>query len=141
MNHTIQNHRKLYALLNQANKMSHRHDLVYSYSHGRTTNSAELSDLEIAELIRKLENEQQDKPTHSTATRNGDRMRKRILSMCYTIGWTIYDDYNKKVVVDMERLNNWMRKYSYKHKPLNEYRYNELRDLVSQFEKLQKTEL
>lgn len=141
MNHTTQQHRRLYALLKDTGRMNHRHDLVHSFSRGRTTNSTELTELEIAELIRNLEQKQQDKPTHSTASRNGDKMRKRILSMCYTIGWTKYNERINKVVVDMERLNGWMLKYSYLHKELNQYKYSELKDLVSQFEKMVKTEL
>lgn len=141
MKHTIQKHRKLYALLKQSGRMNHRHDLVYSYSKGRTTHSSELSDMEINELIRSLEQRVNDKPTHSTASRNGDKMRKRILSMCYTLGWTKYDPTRRKVMVDFDRLNGWMLKYSFQHKKLNEYKYSELRDLVSQFERMVKSEL
>ena len=70
----------------------------------------------------------------------GNKMRRYILSMCYKMGWTItktsldgkgtYDD------PDYERLNNWCVKYSYLHKPLNDYAYSELSRLVTQFQSL-----
>ena len=45
MNHTIERHRRLYGLLRDTGTNEYRHELVSSYSHGRTENSAELTDL------------------------------------------------------------------------------------------------
>ncbi len=119
---------------------NHRHALVYSFSGGRTENSSDLSDLEIHELIRHLE--QMPKPgtpeTRSGVDYRGQQMRRRILSMCYLIGWTRLDEKKGRHVVDFERLNAWLLKTGYEHKPLNDYTYNELQKLVVQFERMTK---
>lgn len=141
MNHTIERHRRLYGLLRDTGVSKYRHELVSSYSMGRTDNSAELTDLEIGELIRYLSQlpKQSQDPNRSTKTGVNDRgqkMRRRILSICYTIGWTVWDERLQKHRVDHPRLNAWLLKYGYLHKPLNRYTYAELGRLVSQFENL-----
>jgi hypothetical protein len=70
-----------------------------------------------------------------------NNMRRRILSICYSIGWTQFDDDKKKMVVNMDKLNAWLLKYGYLHKPLNKYSRQELPLLVTQFEKLETTVL
>jgi hypothetical protein len=115
-----------------------RHDLVYSFSDGRTENSADLLDHEIDRLIRHLESGQPGAAALAHQAR-GDRMRKRILSICYNIGWTVYSERKRRTVVDMQRLDAWMKKYSYKHKELSRYTYRELPQLVTQFEKMEAT--
>ena len=44
MNHTIGRHRKLYGLLHETGTEKFRHELVFSFSHGRTESSQDLSD-------------------------------------------------------------------------------------------------
>jgi len=139
MNHSPIKHRKLYKLLAEKKLMSRRHDIVYAASDGTTENSAELSELQIDDLIEYLENYGEEKPTRSGVAYNGQRMRRRILSMCYSIGWTRFDADQKRHVVDMERLDGWLRKYSHLHKALNDYKYDELPVVVHQFENLMKS--
>lgn len=122
--------------------------IAYQFSVGRTEHTSELTKDEMREVIETLEQQIADNndkiaSRKQPATRNqptdferGDRMRKRILSMCYENGWTVYNGAKGKHVVDMDHLNEWMVKYSYLHKPLNSYTYNELGPLVTQFEKL-----
>lgn len=70
----------------------------------------------------------------------GNKQRRYILSMCYKMGWTVtktsLTGRGTYTEPDYERLNNWMLKYSYLHKPLNEYAYKELSRLVTQFKGL-----
>jgi len=68
-------------------------------------------------------------------------MRRRIISMCYSLGWTTYNTTTKRTVVDMTRLEGWMMNYSYQHKPMSSYTLDELPKLVSQFEAMLKTVL
>lgn len=141
MNHTIARHRRMYGLFRDTGTKEYRHELVYSYSGGRTTDSAELTDLETDELIRHLDQMQSlsrktDLPTRSGVDRRGQKMRRRILSLCHTLGWNAWDHTAKRHVIDWERLDAWMLKYSYLHKPLNRYSYGELGKLVSQFENM-----
>jgi hypothetical protein len=147
MNHTIERHRRLYGLLRDTGTQKYRHELVYSFSHGRTDNSADLSDLEVSELIRHLETMLRDRPrpqakeTRSGVDFRGQKMRRRILSMCHTIGWNTFDPITQKHQVDWARLNAWMLKYGYLHKPLNRYSYAELGRLVTQFENMVSTSI
>ena len=141
MNHTLGRHRRLYGLFHDTGTDKYRHELVWSFSSGRTDNSAELSDLEADELIRHLEllvkpSSGQSHPTRSGVDYRGQHMRRRILSLCYTIGWTLLDPGTGKHQVDYDRLERWMMKYGFLHKPLNDYSYAELQRLVVQFENL-----
>ena len=86
-----------------------------------------------ADSFKEAKNESQPKPG---SVQKMDRMRKRILSMCYSIGWTRYNPEKRRQEVDMDRLEAWLLKYGYLHKPLNDYTYMELPALVTQAERL-----
>ena len=75
--------------------------------------------------------------------KKGDKMRKRLLSMCYQLGspWSNYDGMLDKMMINKSHLNNWMLKSSYLHKSLNDYTYAELPKLITQFENLFKSYL
>jgi hypothetical protein len=141
MKHSYELHKKLYALLKQSGMHDSRKDLVYSYSSGRTDNSAELTDKEIKSLIDHLQQitQPQEKKTRDVESYKGDRMRKRILSLCYEIEWITYSPSKRRMVVDFERLDAWMIKSSYLHKSMNKYSFKELKKLVSQFESMAET--
>lgn len=141
MNHSLTKHRRLYSLLRDKKLMARRHDLVYSHSNGRTENSAELTDQEIDTLLEHVAHYGKEKPTRSGIDYQGQQMRRRILSMCYNLGWVSWCNTRNKTVVDMQRLDAWMKKYGYLHKPMNSYSYKELPRLVTQFEKMLKKEL
>lgn len=146
MNHTIGRHRRLYGLLKDTGTDKYRHELVYSYSHGRTENSADLTDLETDELIRYLvqiqkPRAQADHVTRSGVDYRGQKMRRRILSLCHTLGWNVWDEGTQRHVVDWNRLNAWLLKYGYLHKSLNGYTFAELGKLVTQFENLVSTSI
>jgi hypothetical protein len=111
--------------------------LVSEASGGRTEHCTELTLDEMQQLLRSV--------SHGTPVQvsidveAGNRMRRRILSLCYTIGWTQYSPAQQRTVVDMQRLESWMLNYSYAHKPLRNYTAEELPRLVSQFESMTKT--
>jgi len=138
MNHTIGRHRRLYGLFHDTGTEKYRHDLVKDVTHGRTENSADLTNLEADELISHLEKlvQKPHGPTRSGVDYKGQQQRRRILSLCYTIGWTIWSDKGQKHLVDWDRLNGWLIKYGYLHKPLNDYSYTELQRLIVQFENM-----
>lgn len=118
--------------------MKRRHDIVYAFSEGTFDNSSDLSDAQIDEMIEYVQNWGHQKETKSGVAYNAQRMRRRILSICYTINWVKLDPKTQKLVVDMDRLNSWFIKYSYLHKPMNDYKYDELGVVVTQFERLLK---
>ena len=138
MNHTIGRHRKLYGLLHETGTEKFRHELVFSFSHGRTESSQDLSDLEVDELISHLEKmtRKEHGATQSGVDYKGQQMRRRILSLCYIIGWVTWNQTLGKHQIDWPRLNGWMLKYGYLHKPMNDYTYAELQRLVKQFENM-----
>lgn len=136
LNHSYKSHKHLYQLLKETNLMEMRHELVMSYSQGRTENSALLYPTEIKQLIDYLKSIRGTVHKPQNDFEAGDKMRKKILSLCYTIGWVRFSAHRQKMVVDMARLEAWMKKYGYLHKSLNDYKYNELPELVSQFERM-----
>lgn len=141
MKHTKEKHSRLYGLLNKKKMMEQRHQLFQSYSKNRTSDSKELSDLEVDELIRFLEFYTVGgmQSGHKTDFEKGDKMRKRVLSLCYEYGWTRHDVVKNKRVVDYTKLNAWLLKSGYLHKSLNKYKYDELPKLVTQFENVVKS--
>ena len=134
----------MYFLLDQLGIRHMKNDLVSDASSGRTESCRELTKLEMDELIKHLEQKLRD-AQDVTHKRQGvirmDRMKKRIFSICYSIGWTTIDPEKNRHIVDQERLNAWMKKYGYLHKELNDYTYLELPTLVTQFEQLLKSTL
>ncbi|MBA9078961.1 hypothetical protein [Rufibacter quisquiliarum] len=63
-------------------------------------------------------------------------MRKKIISMAHKMRWQI--DGTK---VDIARIDAWCRKYGAPAKGFNDYTYNELPKLVTQFGKVYKSYL
>jgi hypothetical protein len=126
MNHSYNLHKKLYATFKSTGTHDQRHDLIYKFTKGRTQNSAELSQIEVLELIAFLNNE-------SHAQR--DRMIKKIYYLAHSYGWQKYDPYKGREVVDGDILHPWVLKYGYLHKPLVKYETKELPKLITQLEK------
>lgn len=135
------------AILGKLGIMELKEDLVMQASSGRERSTKGLTSVELDALIRDL-NQKQNTSTRSVSHRvaepveaKANNMRKRILSLCYTLGWTKFDQQKLRSVVDMERLEAWLTKYGYLHKALNEYAVIELPKLVTQFENLVKSTL
>lgn len=102
-----------------------RKAMVHSITNGRSQSCADLSFAEARELCRVL---------NQAATNRKDRdkmeaMRKKIISCFHQINYRLPGGK-----IDMERVNEWIQKYGYLHKPLNHYTYPELPRLVSQVE-------
>lgn len=104
-------------------------NIVAGFSNGRTTHFTELEETEASECIRWL-SDQQLQP--------GKRMRNKIFFYCHQMGWTKINA-SGKVVADGARFDLWALKYSYLRKKLNQYTYQELPKLVSQFEGVYKS--
>lgn len=129
-----------YTILSLRGLAEMKAQIVSSHSDGRTEHASELSSGEMKVLIDKM----QLNPTlrFNSIQEAENRMRRRILSLCYTLGWTILDRQKGKHIVDFARLDGWLSKYGFLHKTrLNDYTYKELTTLVTQFENFVKTEL
>ncbi len=132
--------RIFHAILVNRGLMEMKRELVSDQSSGRTEHTTELDVHELQALINRLTDK--SKPVALNTDREaGNRMRRRILSLCYTLGWTVMNTQTGKNNVDWEHLEQWMLKYSYLHKSLHDYTNAELPKLVTQFEKFAKTEI
>lgn len=122
---TIPQSLKLFAILEKLDLIEDRERLALQYSKGRTGQTSKLYVNECSELISDLQKQ---------ADNSSDKMRKKILSIAHSMGWQL--EQNGRLIVDMERVNNWCVKYGYLHKRLNSYSARELVRLVSQFEEM-----
>jgi hypothetical protein len=64
-----------------------------------------------------------------------DKMRKKIISLLRSIG------FEKDRRADMPRILEYVQKVGYGHKPLNDYKHNELPKLVTQMEQIVNKEI
>lgn len=135
----------IYALLGKHGLREEKESIVGSFTAGRTNSTKAMTKAEAAALIGHL------KSLDPTDTRS-DKMRNKILSMAHEMNWcltasplasplTLSKGEGEKRKVDMAHVNNWCVKSGYLHKPLDEYTYNELPRLVSQFEEVYKSYL
>jgi hypothetical protein len=118
-----------------------KEELVYEFTGGRETSSAKMEVRECNALIGHLE----ILSGQSTATKTkgygftqvndaANKMRRKILSIVHELGWELPGGK-----IDWARLNEYLNKYGYLHKALNDYKYEELPTLVTQFENLQRS--
>jgi len=125
----------IYALLGDNNLRDEKENIVEAFTSGKTKSVRAMSGAQAAALIGHLKSLDE---TDNRAT----KMRNKILSMAHEMGWeTSATLPMAKKAVDMERLNNWCIKYGYLHKKIDDYTYNELPKLVSQFEGVYKDHL
>lgn len=103
-----------------------KEDLVFQYTQGRSRSTRELTASECASMTAHLRRLESDMMRNSPA----NRMRRKILSICHEINW------RKDGKIDWKHLNEWLTKYGYLHKRLNQYTEQELPKLVTQFERL-----
>ena len=143
MNRTKDQNAELHLLMTQLKYPPEtKQDLAYSFSKGRTERTSELTFHACRELLeylrRELRSARMSGHLHPPGSDEdkADRQRKKFLSHCYQLGWTLKDGK-----LDWDRIGNWLEKYGYKHvRNLNDYEVNELPRLVSQIESVLKTE-
>lgn len=97
-------------------------ELVYGASGGRTTSLRELTSDEARQLLSNLFETDPAQP-----------MRKKIFSMAHEMRWVQSNNPGK---VDSNRLDQVLIKFGYLHKPLMQYKYEELPRLVTQVENM-----
>lgn len=115
---------KLLHAIGQADDAS-RANIVLGATNGRTDSTSALTWHEADDLIRALRKQVADK---------GDVMRKKVIAILRSYGMIRLT--SQGVRADMPRIYEWVLKYGYLHKPLNDYTVKELPALVSQAEKL-----
>lgn len=108
-------------------------ELVRQYTNGRETSTTRLSYHEAAAIIKDLES----MAPKTQAEIASDVMRKKMLVYAYGMG--IINPATGKA--DVSRVDNWCKAYGYLHKGLNEYTYEELPKLLTQYEQVYKSYL
>ncbi len=115
--------KQLNGLLTSTGLTSQKASLVLGFTGGRSESRAALTDAEALEMIAWLK----------TQGNNNDdaanKMRRKIISYAHQLHWYLPNTQT----VDMARIDGWCTTYGYGHKKLNDYTYNELPKLVSQF--------
>lgn len=120
--------KRLFGLLKRLNWIDQRAVLAYQYSGGRTESTGQLTKYECQKLITKLQAEvNKTKPSSNQKT----KMLRKFFKICYQLEWTT--DEGK---LDYQRIDNWLKKYSYLKKGIDEYKYEELADLITQIQQL-----
>lgn len=127
MNTSDPKFKRMMSLFTKLDKQGRRHAYAWEESNGRTESTKELTDSEVDKIITKLDLELKEKDAC-------DVMRKKLIHMARDMGWEVYDKVKKKVVADMQRIENWVVKYSPYHKKLNDHNEKELPLLITQFE-------
>lgn len=134
MKRTAKQNNELHYLIGQLGiDAEHKEELVYQYSNGRTTSSAEMIIPECQALINHLKAATKGySKVKDPKSDPANVMRRKILSICHEMGWKneISDQ------IDWEKLNGWLFQYGYLKKDLNSYTLYELPKLVTQFEQL-----
>lgn len=114
-----------------------KEELVYNFTGTRETSTSKMEVSECQNLINHLEAATKGLtpaiPKGNGNPNKADKMRKKILSICHEMNWT-----NEQGKVYWPTLNEWLLKYGYLHKTLNEYKEAELPTLIAQFENLLK---
>jgi hypothetical protein len=109
-------------------------EMVFKCTGGRSKSSADMLIHECTDLIGKLQLMADGKSPQKQFNAAEDKMRKKILSICYEMQWTLAGK------LDWNRINFWLKKFGYLHKEeLNDYKEAELPKLVTQFENLLKS--
>jgi hypothetical protein len=118
--------KRLHTLLSKAgiSDKEQKRELISNISAGRTISSKGLTAKEADMLMSYLI---KSDPQAEGIT----RMRRNIIAMAHEIGWRAQRD--GAWVADMNSINSWCEKYSSLKKPLNDFKYEELPALVTQF--------
>lgn len=105
-----------------------RHTLILAFTDGRTHSTSKLSDYEAEQLIRLLEDPQYEA---------SNKMRRKVISRAYEMRWGNPNNRDGRAET-MRCIDQWCLNKSYLKKPLNQYEYDELPKLLSQFEEVYK---
>lgn len=123
------------AILAKSGQMENKAHIIANATNGRTTHSSELFFEEAKGLIAALTNAN---TYGKTLRKPSKKMVGKLFAMAHEMGWIKQNVnvgknglQNKK---DYSILHNWIEKYGYLHKPLNQYSYSELPKLVYQLE-------
>jgi len=127
----------IHTLLHKHNLMEEKRQVIEQISNGRTSRTTELTWTEAQQWINAMNQGHEYMPP-KTQHPNKDKMIKSIIAMAHEMGWikreTIAQpDGSLKPQNNYSDLHDWVLKFGYLKKPLNEYSYEELPILVTAF--------
>jgi hypothetical protein len=125
-------HKTLFALLNTLYLLHLRQDLALQYSNGRTNHTSELKESEVTQLIHRLQTLQSE--NYNTDKKPNTLLQRTFFARCYELGWIIENGR-----LDYSHIESWLLKYSYEHKPFNDYTEEQLPKLITQLDILIKS--
>lgn len=114
-----------------------KEELVHQFTNGRETKSSEMTVEECRALINHLNVIKQQNikvvasPGPVFQNTPANNMRRKVISIAHEMKWKLP---NGKA--DMTRVNDFCVKRGHAHKTLNEYTYDELPKLITQFEQV-----
>lgn len=140
--------RRFYSILNRKHLRDNKEEIVEEYTDGRTTSVSEMKEEEIQAFIDF--HSQKHPMKHNSAAfkgsvyrdyesseegRESNQMRRKIIAICRDV----FDMNTEDRKADMRRIYACVEKLGYLKKSMNSYTHEELRLLVSQFEKIGKS--
>lgn len=138
MNHSLQKQRELFIVLKNKGLTEQRHEIINSFTGGRTESSKDLTDQEIDEFIILISNSDDVDKRYGSFDINNTQ-HKHILSLCHELGWTYYSKFRQKTTVDLKRLGQFVRSnHSKVQKPLMQQNKQELSVTIYQLEQITK---
>lgn len=122
--------KRFHTLLSATGLMNQKRHIIHGASFGRTEHTGELTSEEIDGLISSLSSQQGD---HNFKLDECNRMRRKLISLSYEMGWADAGDWREAV----KRIDAFlMGDKSTVKKPLNRLKYAELIHVVSQFNEM-----
>lgn len=129
-----------YAILRQHNLQDDKAAIVKQISSNRTGSLRELTYLEAQSWINDM-----NQTGRNFAARQEKKkcqpMINKMIATAYEMGWikeaaVVKPDGSVTMKKDYTDLHKWVNKYGYLKKPLNDYTFDELKTLVSAFDKV-----
>lgn len=103
--------------------------MVLGFSGGRATSSKDLWFDEASAMIKHLK-------ANDPNAASVQRMKGKILYLAHEMGWYVENSKRNskgKLQLDLQRIDNWCLKYGYIKRKFDNYSYEELPKLVTQF--------
>lgn len=128
-------HRRLMTLLSKAGFDDEtRHQLVYTWTNGRTESTKELTVEELTDIVWKLEN---DKTFSASPRQTTNAMMLLAVKQKRSVVLAIAQRCGLHSGEDFEQFNSFMVNRSILKKRLNKYTFEELDQLIAQMHKLE----
>lgn len=117
--------RILHAFLAKNDLMEEKKSIILEHTKQRTDSAGQMNELELSSLIDFFS---RSKPSNKESANN---MRRKIIAICASTMKMV-----KEGKPDMTRIYDFVEENGYLSKEFNQYSYDELPKLVSQFEKI-----